>query len=84
MTARAHAANKELAISFLSSAAPDAHAARSRLAARYGDCAPEHADVIVALGGDGFMLQTLHRTMGAPKPIYGMNYGTVGDRKSVV
>jgi NAD+ kinase len=78
MTARAHAANNELAISFLSSAAPDAHAARSRLAARYGDCAPEDADVIVALGGDGFMLQTLHRTMGAPKPIYGMNYGTVG------
>ena len=39
--------------------------------------APE-ADVIVALGGDGFMLQTLHRYMGRGIPIYGMNYGTVG------
>ena len=36
------------------------------------------ADVIVALGGDGLMLQTLHRTMKAPKPIYGMNRGSVG------
>jgi NAD+ kinase len=78
MTALANVAKKKLAISFLSSSASDAHAARSRLASRYGDCRPEDADVIVALGGDGFMLQTLHRTMGAPKPIYGMNHGTVG------
>jgi len=78
MTARAQPTNQSLAISFLSSGAPDAHAARSRLVARYGDCRPEDADVIVALGGDGFMLQTLHRMMDAPKPIYGMNHGTVG------
>ena len=44
----------------------------------YGNIAPEEADVIVALGGDGLMLQTLHRTMNAPKPIYGMNRGSVG------
>jgi len=43
------------------------------LAHRYGDVAPEHADVIVALGGDGLMLQTLHRFMGSGKPTYGMN-----------
>ena len=39
---------------------------------------PDDADVIVALGGDGLMLQTLHRFMGTAKPIYGMNKGTVG------
>ena len=66
------------AISFLSSEAPDARAARARLSAAYGDCPPEEADVIVALGGDGLMLQTLHRVMDRPKPIYGMNFGSVG------
>ncbi len=48
------------------------------LTRRYGDVAPEQADVIVALGGDGLMLQTLHKFMGSGKPIYGMNRGTVG------
>jgi NAD+ kinase len=76
MDARAPAAT--FAISFLSSDAPGARAARARLSAAYGDCAPEEADVIVALGGDGLMLQTLHRVMERPKPIYGMNFGSVG------
>ncbi len=66
------------AISFLSSDAPEARAARARLSAAYGDHQPEDADVIVALGGDGLMLQTLHRVMDHPKPIYGMNFGSVG------
>lgn len=48
------------------------------LIARYGNSAPESADVVVALGGDGLMLQTLHRFMGQAKPIYGMNRGSVG------
>ena len=48
------------------------------LAALYGQCDPESADVIVALGGDGFMLQTLHRFMDTGTPVYGMNRGTVG------
>lgn len=48
------------------------------LAARYGDVPVEEADVIVALGGDGFMLHTLHRTMDLETPVYGMNRGTVG------
>ena len=39
---------------------------------------PGEADVVVALGGDGLMLQTLHRFMGAGMPIYGMNRGSVG------
>jgi NAD+ kinase len=66
------------AICFLSSGAPEANEALDKLVARYGAVAPEQADVIVALGGDGLMLQTLHRTMKAPKPIYGMNRGSVG------
>ncbi len=45
---------------------------------RYGDTPPEKADVIVALGGDGYMLQTLHQHMTIQKPIYGMNQGTLG------
>ena len=77
MDARA-ASTSAFAISFLSSSAPDARKARARLAAQYGDFPPEEADVIVALGGDGLMLQTLHRTMDKPKPIYGMNFGSVG------
>jgi len=74
----AQASAGTFAISFLSSDAPDAREARARLSGAYGDCPPEDADVIVALGGDGLMLQTLHRVMERPKPIYGMNFGSVG------
>ena len=65
-------------IAFLSSGTPEADAALARLSSFYGASPPEEADVIVALGGDGLMLQTLHRFMGACKPIYGMNRGSVG------
>jgi NAD+ kinase len=65
-------------IAFLSSGTPEAEKALARLRKAYGDVAPEEADVVVALGGDGLMLQTLHRFMGAYKPIYGMNRGSVG------
>ncbi len=65
-------------IAFLSAGTPEAEAARIRLIHIYGDCDPKLADVIVALGGDGLMLQVLHRFMGAKKPIYGMNRGSVG------
>jgi hypothetical protein len=78
MSARPNTARSAQAISFLSSGAQEANEARERLVERYGDCDPERADVIVALGGDGLMLQTLHRMMDAPKPIYGMNRGSVG------
>ncbi len=48
------------------------------MAERYGNAEPQDADVIVALGGDGLMLQTLHKFMKSGKPIYGMHRGTVG------
>jgi len=65
-------------IAFVASTSPEAREARERLARRYGDAAPAAADIIVALGGDGLMLQTLHRFMTSGKPIYGMHRGTVG------
>ena len=65
-------------VSFLASPAPAALEARAHLVARYGDCAPDSAEVIVALGGDGFMLETLHSALGRGVPVYGMNCGSVG------
>jgi NAD+ kinase len=65
-------------IAFVASSVPEAQEARQRLVRRYGDARPETADVIVALGGDGLMLQTLQRFMNSGKPIYGMHRGTVG------
>ena len=65
-------------IAFISSGAKEADEALKTFVGLYGNTAPEEADVIVALGGDGLMLQTLHRTMDSPKPIYGMNRGSVG------
>jgi NAD+ kinase len=65
-------------LAFLSSGAPEAEAARARLIFKYGDTVPEEADCLVALGGDGLMLRTLHRFLGDGKPIYGMNRGSVG------
>jgi NAD+ kinase len=59
-------------------AMPHAQEALAELRARYGDVGPDGADIVVALGGDGFMLQTLHAFTGKAKPIYGMNRGTVG------
>ncbi|MEY8883476.1 NAD kinase [Donghicola sp. XS_ASV15] len=65
-------------IAFSASNAPIAQSAREALVRRYGEVPVEEADVIVALGGDGFMLQTLHATQDLPAPVYGMNRGTVG------
>jgi NAD+ kinase len=65
-------------ICLLASSAPDAQEALGRLRARYPDIPPERADVIVALGGDGFMLEILHRHIDRRIPFYGMNRGTVG------
>ena len=65
-------------IAFVASPIAEAQQARTRLAERYGDAKPQDADIIVALGGDGLMLQTLHRFMTSGKPIYGMHRGTVG------
>ena len=65
-------------IAFVASAGAEAQAALAQLAGLYGNHDPDTADVVVALGGDGLMLQTLHRHMRTGKPIYGMHRGTVG------
>ena len=67
-----------LRIAFLASEAPVAQTARAALVGRYGNVPPEKAEVIVALGGDGFMLHTLHATQHLSVPVYGMNRGTIG------
>ena len=66
------------AISFVASETPEAQAALVKLTERYGNADTATADVIVALGGDGLMLQTLHRFIATGTPIYGMNRGSVG------
>ena len=65
-------------IAIFASDAPDAQVAATELRARYGDVPQSEAEVIVALGGDGLMLDALHATMSTGKPIYGMNRGSVG------
>jgi NAD+ kinase len=65
-------------IAFVASNTPEAREACALLEKHYGLAEPAIADVIVALGGDGLMLQTLHTFMNTGKPIYGMNRGTVG------
>ena len=65
-------------LAFVASASDAAQDALKVLEARYPSKAVEDADVIVALGGDGFMLQSLHRNIGRDIPIYGMNRGTIG------
>ena len=63
---------------FVASDRTEAREACKRLEARYGAVPLEQADVIVALGGDGFMLETLHANLHSQKPVYGMNWGSVG------
>src|SRR2546422_7789714 len=65
-------------IAFVASASAEAQAALAQLVKLYGNHDADDADVVVALGGDGLMLQTLHRHMRSGKPIYGMHRGTVG------
>jgi len=65
-------------LAFVASDRPEAQEARERLARRYGDAGEDKAQVVVALGGDGFMLESLHRRIPDGPPIYGMNRGSVG------
>lgn len=65
-------------IAFLASPTPEAQAVLVGMQSRHGRHAPEEADVLCALGGDGFMLQTLHRHADLGRPVYGMKLGTVG------
>jgi len=65
-------------IAFVASEVPEAQAALERLTKAYGNVDAKHADAIVALGGDGLMLQTLHSHLNDRVPIYGMNRGSTG------
>jgi NAD+ kinase len=65
-------------LAFVASDRPEAQEARARLTGLYGDSHEDEADVVVALGGDGFMLEVLHRNLASRRPIYGMNRGSVG------
>ena len=69
-----------LKIGLLSSHTEVAKAAEAMLRRRYTWADTEDAEILVALGGDGFMLQTLHHMLdaGCPRPVFGMNRGTVG------
>ena len=73
--AKAAAFNK---ICFVASETDEAREAAERLSTRYGQANAQAADAIVALGGDGLMLQTLHAHLDEATPIYGMNRGSVG------
>jgi len=65
-------------MAFLASDAPQAQAALAEITRRYRTVPPEAADIIIALGGDGFMLETLHRYRECGVPFYGMHRGSVG------
>jgi NAD+ kinase len=69
---------KAKSFAFVAAATEEAQAALVRLRQFYGEHDPEQADIVVALGGDGFMLETLHRFTARAVPIFGMNCGTVG------
>jgi NAD+ kinase len=69
---------KMKAIAFIPGQTAECRSAAVELERKYGNVAPDKADVIVALGGDGLMLRTLHDFMKSGKPIYGMHRGTVG------
>jgi len=65
-------------IHFVASQSDQAQSAMASLQSRYGQEALEDADIVVALGGDGFMLRTLHRMLPADLPVYGMKLGNIG------
>jgi NAD+ kinase len=68
----------DVKLAFTASEAAAAQQALATLVDRYGNGKEAQADVIIALGGDGFMLQTLQRTQALAVPVYGMNRGTIG------
>ncbi len=65
-------------ISFVAGTTKQALKAKKELDSIYGSELPEDADIIIALGGDGLMLKTLHQYINSNKPIYGMNLGSIG------
>ena len=65
-------------LAFVANGREDAEAACAQLEAKYDGVPVNEADIIVALGGDGLMLQTLHKCLHTGTPIFGMNYGSIG------
>ena len=65
-------------LAFVASSHPEAESARELLHARYHGVSASEADIIIALGGDGLMLASLHEFMDQGKPIFGMHHGSVG------
>jgi NAD+ kinase len=65
-------------VAFVASEAEAAQQAIVELRQRYGTVEPQDADIVVPLGGDGFMLETVHRFVGSGLPIFGMHRGSVG------
>ena len=65
-------------VAFLASRSEQAHAGLQEMTRRYGNVPADEADILVAIGGDGFMLQTMHGHIGLKKPIYGLMKGSVG------
>jgi NAD+ kinase len=72
------APDAQLLMHFRQSGSPKAQAASAELSDRYGHVPLEDCDVVIALGGDGFLLETLHAIKGSGKPVFGMNRGSVG------
>ena len=70
--------DENIALAFVCADTPDAREAAARLAVIYGNTRLDEADVVVALGGDGFMLQAIQDNMDSGRAIYGMNRGTIG------
>lgn len=68
----------DFSLAFVANSTKAAQDAKAALSAAYDHTTPEDADIIVALGGDGFMLQTQLNYMDSGKPVYGMNKGTIG------
>ncbi|MBS3652176.1 NAD kinase [Pseudaminobacter sp. 19-2017] len=73
-----HDKSTRRSFAFVSSGTAEAELAAAELTRTYGQAPVDGADVIVALGGDGFLLQTLRETMGTGQQVYGMNRGTIG------
>jgi NAD+ kinase len=63
---------------FVASDTPEAQEPLKRMRELYGDAGSDQAEIVIALGGDGFMLQTLHAFLHGKRPIYGMNFGSIG------
>jgi NAD+ kinase len=79
MESRAAAAPQALRrIAIFAAPTPLAEESGARLVARYGNCTADEAEIVVALGGDGFMLETLHAMLSRGLAVYGMNCGSVG------